>query len=256
MSRSINALTPKNLANKTIEDYIDNLTLQSLDVSGDLNIGGTLKVDTINEATAAGITIQNTTPGSNIDLIATGGTSRINITADEQVRLKAGSPSLRLTSTGVDQAVLGNSNGRVFLVTGNGNEIILEASDPFNTFGETAWVGQQIWRHGGGPNDQQNWTAENVSENNNEINQIGRIMVGSVFRPTVPQNANVANLVNFGITFQSPPLVVVSSNNQRVNVSAVTITTTSVTIGFRELVGTDINNVVASFIVIGRPDSL
>lgn len=45
MSRSITAITPKNLANKTIEDLIDNLTLQSLDVSGDVTVDGTVTID-------------------------------------------------------------------------------------------------------------------------------------------------------------------------------------------------------------------
>ena len=73
MSRAITAITPKNLANKTIEDLIDNLTLQSLDLTNGLLIltGATvigasalipdpLQVNTINERTAGNLTIAKT----------------------------------------------------------------------------------------------------------------------------------------------------------------------------------------------------
>lgn len=254
MSRSITAITPKNLANKSIEDLIDNLTLQSLDVSGGTVDFTNATID-VTGATIIGAsalipdplevnTINQRTAGSNINITntSTGGVS-----------ISAGSPELFLQQSS-GSAVLSSGSGTILLNSTNDNSIRLISEDPLASLAD-AYVELSIFRRGGGPNNQQNWTSENAGENSNEVHSGGRIVVGSFFRAFIPANGNVGNSnIPYGITFNDPPLVVISCSNPRVGVAANNLTTTTFDIDWRELVGSNQNNVVASWIVIGRPN--
>lgn len=210
---------PRTVTNKTIEDFIHNLTLTTLTVTGSISLPPTIQVDTINELTpGSDITIENTTGDIVIqsfdDLNITGGAGgpSISIDAGLQTMNIFSQNTLSLSSTQAttdiraDDSIILQTNG---LVNPVGHTISLittgDATDRI-TIGGPGRVRIGRLRNGGTAGNAQ---SLNAGQNAYANLFSSRIVTGCYFIGNVPATGNSQVAITFDSTapFLSVPIV-------------------------------------------------
>lgn len=265
MSRSLNALTPKNLANKTIEDLIDNLTLQSLDLSnGTLNLTGTtvigasalipdpLNITTLNstDVNTTNLDVENIentngTPLSitnNLNLITIDSTNAFGVAITNNLN-----PPGTIVSVGSLDIVLNVPQfGSIFLRTPS-----------ITTFFQSEYVGISTYNRGStAPN---NLIPTNFADNTNQLQRTMRTVNGSfLINVPIPGGGNIAQAINIGggggLAFTGPPIVICTAlfnGIQPINVNTISITTNNFNVRVANLGGAAANNVIIQWIAMG-----